>query len=354
MALDLSALDEEPVGTSSKAKPEKQAKTPPRAPIGLFVEDKDQPRTEFDDPEFDEFCEDVKERGILQPLVVIEQADGKLLIRFGARRYRAGIRIGLTDLPYVVTEDPRQLDDYAQVSENERRKGLEPLELANFIAKRLKAGDKKKTIASKLKIDPSAVTHLLALTDAPPFLLELYHSRKCRTAQYLYALRNLHTQNPELVENRTAAAEEIDRAFLAALSEEVAPSKPPATTGATEGGALKDPLDNIKGESEGSSGGNEGGSGHDSTDDPGAGGPDVQHIPPHNPDLENDPPGPGDPDKLKKPLLLAKFGDKEVMVVLKKRPTSAGLVFIRFEDSNLEEEVNISDVVLTLLTDSKV
>ncbi|RUR71859.1 ParB/RepB/Spo0J family partition protein [Variovorax guangxiensis] len=352
MAIDLSALDEAPIVASPKAAPAKQVKTAPRAPIGLFVEDADQPRTEFDDVEFEEFCEDVKEHGILQPLVVIERADGKLLIRFGARRFRAGTRLGLTELPYVVTEDPRQLDDYAQVSENERRKGLQPLELANFIAKRLKAGDKKKTIASKLKIDPSAVTHLLALTDAPPFLLELYHSRKCRTAQYLYTLRNLHTQNPELVENRTAAAEEIDRAFLAALSEEVAPSKPATTTTPPESGALKDPLDNIKGDSEGSSG--DGDSSHDAPDDPGTGGPDVQHIPAHNPDLENDPPGPSDPDKLKKPLLLAKFGDKEVMVVLKKRPSSAGLVFIRYEDSNLEEEVNISDVVLTLLTDSKV
>lgn len=42
--------------------------------------------------------------------------------------------LGLADAPYVVTDDERQFDDYAQVAENEQRAPLQPLELAAFIA----------------------------------------------------------------------------------------------------------------------------------------------------------------------------------------------------------------------------
>ena len=114
------------------------------------------------------------------------------------------MRLQLAELPYFITEDQRQFDDYAQVSENERRKNLQPLELATFIAKKLKAGEKKKTIAAKLKLDPSLITNLLSLIDAPPFLLELYHNRKCRTPKYLYELRRLHERNPEIIARRCA------------------------------------------------------------------------------------------------------------------------------------------------------
>ena len=176
------------------------SRTAPKAPLSEFEEDPNQPRFEFDDPEFEIFVEDVRVHGILQPVIVrVNDATGKLRIRFGARRFRAAVRLDLAELPYLITEDERHFDDFAQVSENERRQGLQPLELATFVAKKIKEGGKKKEIADKLKIDPSAVTHLLSLVDAPAFILELYYSRKCRAAHYLYDLRKLHAQNAELV-----------------------------------------------------------------------------------------------------------------------------------------------------------
>jgi ParB family chromosome partitioning protein len=210
MALDLSALDDLLVDQAARRH------VPATAPPQAFEEDPAQPRFEFDeDDEFDALVEDIGRRGVLQPLVVRRLPSGVLRIRFGARRFRAAVRAGLARIPYVETEDERQFDDYAQVAENERRRSLQPLELARFVARKLAAGERKKAIAARLHIDASAITHLLALADdPPPLLLELYHSRRCRAPYYLYQLRRLMRRDAALVEHCVAAAEEIDRGLI--------------------------------------------------------------------------------------------------------------------------------------------
>jgi ParB family chromosome partitioning protein len=210
MVLDLSALDGGPAADAAGRH------VPATAPPQAFEEDPEQPRFEFDeDDDFEALVEDIRQRGILQPLVVLRLPSGRLRIRFGARRFRAAVCARLARIPYVETEDERQFDDYAQVAENARRRPLQPLELARFIARKLAAGERKKAIAAKLHIDASAITHLLALADdAPPLLLELYHSRRCRAPYYLYLLRNLLRQDAALVERCTATAAEIDRALI--------------------------------------------------------------------------------------------------------------------------------------------
>ena len=213
--IDLSALDAQPLAAPTL--------TAPKAALSKFEEDPNNPRFEFDDPNFDHLVEDIRVRGILQPVVVQPVDGGKLRIRFGARRYRAAERLKLSELPYVVAEDPRQFDDYAQVSENEQRKSLQPLELATFITKKLKQGESKKQIATNLQIDPSAITHLLGLIEPPKFILDMYHGGKCRTPQYLYELRRLHDKNPDLVERQCAQADEITRPFVDVLAQEIQP-----------------------------------------------------------------------------------------------------------------------------------
>lgn len=226
MALDLSALDEDDsqVGTAAPG-------VLCRAPLSAFVEDPGNPRFERHPESFALLVQDIRERGILQPIVVRRLPDSKLMIRFGSRRYRAAQHLQLPDVPYVITEDERQFDDYAQVSENEKRQPLQPLELATFIERKRIAGEKKKVIATKLGLNPSSVTSLLALVQDPPsFILDLYHSRKCRSPQYLYELRRLWDSQPGLVEGRCAEAVEIDRRFIDSIGESsaISPTFSPA------------------------------------------------------------------------------------------------------------------------------
>jgi ParB family chromosome partitioning protein len=346
MKLDLSALDV-PFGALGRA-----WLLAPRAPLSRFEEDPNNPRIEFDDDlDFGDFVADIRARGILQPLIVrtVEGTD-KLRIRFGARRYRAAVRIGLAEIPYFVTEDERQFDDYSQVAENQQRRGLQPLELAKFITKRIAQGEKKKEVAAKLRLDPSAITHLLSLVDAPPFILELYHGRKCRAPHYLYELRRLHSKASEIVERNVAAAEAIDRRLVMGLAQEIDSLPQPSENGAaslkavpfTAAGADFASAATVNG------GGRIGARGRSCN-------PNVSVLQPSagNPEKDKNAADRAPPIMIKRPLLLGKYQGHEVMIVLTRRPSAVGFAVVRFKDGTGEKEVAIGDISLSVLTDSQ-
>ena len=95
-------------------------------------EDPDNPRTGFPADRLDELAEDIRQHGILQPIVVHPvDALGNHRNHFGAMRLRAAKRAGLRSVPIAIrtaTTDP-----YARVAENQQRCPLQPLELARFI-----------------------------------------------------------------------------------------------------------------------------------------------------------------------------------------------------------------------------
>ena len=74
-------------------------------------------------------------------------------------------------------------------------------------------------MAARLQLDPSAVTHFLALAYEPPtLLLELYHSRRCRAPHLLYALRRLIDQHGPALEDALADGQVVDRQRVDALT----------------------------------------------------------------------------------------------------------------------------------------
>ena len=139
--------------------------------VARLYENPNNPRTEFPEAALVELAMDMQLRGVLQPLVV-HPADGKgrYRIHFGAKRLRAAIRVGLSDLPVVIRDAPA--DRYAQVAENQKRHGLTPLELARFIRAQVDAGDSHAAIARQLGMNLTTVAHHLSLLELPPELDE--------------------------------------------------------------------------------------------------------------------------------------------------------------------------------------
>ena len=78
--------------------------------LDRLIEDPNNPRTEFPDAEIDELSDDIRQHGILQPLVAHPaDTDGRYRLHFGALRLRAAARAGLREVPVVVrdaTADP--------------------------------------------------------------------------------------------------------------------------------------------------------------------------------------------------------------------------------------------------------
>ena len=184
--------------------------------VSMLYEDAHNPRTEFPEESLDELAEDIRQRGILQPLVVHPaDGDGRHKVHFGAKRLRAAIKAGLHEVPVVVRDLPA--DRYAQVAENQKRHGLTPLELARFIRSQVDAGDSNATIARQLGMNLTAVAHHLSLLELPPVLDDALKSGRCTSPRTLHELSKLHADKPGQVQALLAGEAEITRAAVSAL-----------------------------------------------------------------------------------------------------------------------------------------
>lgn len=185
-------------------------------PLSALCEDPDNPRTEFPPAELQELAEDIRQHGILQPIVVRPaDADGRYFIHFGAKRFRAAGLAGLTQVP--VTVRPTAADPYAQVAENQKRHGLSPLDLARFIRSRVGLGESNAMIAKRLGIDLTTVAHHLALLELPPPLEAALRTGRCAAPRTLYELNKVHAQRPEAVVKLLKSDAPITREAVAAL-----------------------------------------------------------------------------------------------------------------------------------------
>ncbi len=184
-----------------------------------LYEDPNNPRTEFPEAAPEELAADMHLRGVLQPLVVHPaDGEGRYRVHFGAKRLRAAIRVGLSELPVVIRDAPA--DRYAQVAENQKRHGLIPLELARFIRAQVDAGDSHATIARQLGMNLTTVAHHLVLLDLPPGLDEALKSGRSTSPRTLRELSKLHADNPEQVQGLLESGAEITRIAVSALRAE--------------------------------------------------------------------------------------------------------------------------------------
>jgi len=72
-------------------------------PLSEIHPDKNQPRKFFDDHSIKELTESVKEKGVLQPIMVRPNGKGYVLV-CGERRYKASTAAGLKEIPAVVRQ----------------------------------------------------------------------------------------------------------------------------------------------------------------------------------------------------------------------------------------------------------
>ena len=100
--------------------------------IGDLIPNKFQPRKNFDEQSLSELTNSIKVRGILQPIIVRRSSENqsKFEIIAGERRWLAAQKVGLHDVPVVITEanDLKSLE--FAIIENVQRHDLNPLEEA--------------------------------------------------------------------------------------------------------------------------------------------------------------------------------------------------------------------------------
>ncbi|NMC55636.1 MAG: ParB/RepB/Spo0J family partition protein [Eubacteriaceae bacterium] len=137
--------------------------------INLLVANSAQPRKIFDDEKIEELSESIKTHGVLQPLIVVPQNNGKYKIVAGERRWRAATKAGLKTVPVIIKNYSEQEVLAISLVENLQRQDLHDIEKAHTYQKLIEEFSlTHDSLASVLGISRTAVTNtlrLLSLTD---------------------------------------------------------------------------------------------------------------------------------------------------------------------------------------------
>lgn len=134
-----------------------------------------QPRQEVDynEPAFQELVASVKEKGILQPLIVTPFKDEYELIA-GERRLEAARQAGLKEVPVIVREDISDVERLEMaLIENLQRQNLTPLEEAEAYYRLItEFGLTQEQVAQRVGKDRATVANVMRLRQLPSVIKE--------------------------------------------------------------------------------------------------------------------------------------------------------------------------------------
>lgn len=136
-------------------------------PIEALSINEDQPRKSMGD--LDGLIQSINNYGILEPLLVNPQEDGKYKIIAGERRYHAALSCGLTHLPCleIIVENEAQGLELALV-ENLQRQDLDPFEEAQaYSALQDQYGYTHEVIANRIGKKRSTITEIIGISSMP-------------------------------------------------------------------------------------------------------------------------------------------------------------------------------------------
>jgi ParB family transcriptional regulator, chromosome partitioning protein len=142
--------------------------------VDLVAPNPDQPRKRFDEEALQALADSVKERGVVQPVLVRPRPGGTYELVAGERRWRAARLAGLETLPALVQErdDARSLED--ALIENMAREDLNPIEAARAVAGLVEElGLTREEVGRRVGRSRVAVSNLLRLLDLPDEALAL-------------------------------------------------------------------------------------------------------------------------------------------------------------------------------------
>jgi ParB family chromosome partitioning protein len=155
-----------------------------------------QPRTQFDEATLEELSQSIRERGVLQPILLRPSGDGYMIVA-GERRWRAAQRAQLHTIPAIVRDiDESTIAELALI-ENIQREDLNPLEEAEGYKQLIKRhGHTQDGVSQIVHKSRSHIANLLRLLDLPDFVREsllkgdisMGHARAVATAPDAEAL----------------------------------------------------------------------------------------------------------------------------------------------------------------------
>ena len=172
-----------------------------------IVPNKYQPRKNFDEENLNDLTNSIKERGVIQPIIVRKSStnNSKYEIIAGERRWLAARKAGLHDIPVVLTDvDDLKSLEFAIV-ENVQRHDLNPLEEAEGYKRLIDEFSYDQEKVSKfIGKSRSYITNALRLLNLPQSVLKMVQEKKITAghAKILVGLDNADFVALKIVEKK--------------------------------------------------------------------------------------------------------------------------------------------------------
>jgi ParB family chromosome partitioning protein len=192
-----------------------------------------QPRKTFPDAKIEELAASIREKGIIQPLVV-RRVDDYYQIIAGERRWRASQKAGLREVPVVIKDVSEDFALEMALIENIQREDLNPIEEADAYRNLIETFDlSQEEVAKRVGKERSTVANALRLLRLPEVVRNLVIEAKLSMGQ-ARALLSLEdasqiTAAAQDVLKKNMTVRETETLVKRLKSEETPPARPQKT-----------------------------------------------------------------------------------------------------------------------------
>ena len=175
--------------------------------VSDLVPNKFQPRKIFDESSLEDLTNSIRERGLIQPIIVRKSIDdnSKFEIIAGERRWLAAQRAGLHNVPVVITEADNLKSLEFAIVENVQRHDLNPLEEAEGYKRLIDEFSYDQEKVSKfIGKSRSYIANALRILTLPKDVIELIQKQLLSAghAKILVGLQNASFVANKIVENK--------------------------------------------------------------------------------------------------------------------------------------------------------
>ena len=176
-------------------------------PVTDLIPNKYQPRKHFDDTNLQDLTNSIKERGMIQPIIVRKSnnENSKFEIIAGERRWLAAQRAGMHNVPVVVTEADNLKSLEFAIVENVQRHDLNPLEEAQGYKRLIDEFSYDQEKVSKfIGKSRSYITNSLRILTLPTEVMKSIETQKLTAghAKILVGLENASFVANKIIKNK--------------------------------------------------------------------------------------------------------------------------------------------------------
>lgn len=194
--------------------------------VNAIVPNKYQPRKNFNDTALKELAASIKEKGVIQPIIVRKVSNKSYQLIAGERRWRAAKTAGLSTIPVVIKEAaPAEALELALI-ENIQREDLNPIETAGAFQRLIKDFNlTHDDLSKKVGKDRATITNYLRILKLPSDVKK-WIAEGSLSIGHAKALLQTDDSNVQLAAARKIIHSGLSVRAAEALSKKISSSRP--------------------------------------------------------------------------------------------------------------------------------